>query len=100
MRISDWSSDLCSSDLLPVTDEAGAIRALPIAGLRLDPETITALRRACLRTIGDLADRPTAPLAARFGTAATDAPARLLGRADSRLKIGRAPCRERVCQYV
>src|SRR3546814_18042006 len=57
---------------LPVTDEAGAIRALPIAGLRLDPETITALRRAGLRTIGDLADRHTAPLAARIGTAATE----------------------------
>ncbi|RIA43729.1 protein ImuB [Hephaestia caeni] len=76
---------------LPVTDEAGAIHALPIAGLRLDPETVTALRRAGLRTIGDLADRPTAPLAARFGTAATDALARLLGRADSRLTPRRSP---------
>ncbi len=76
---------------LPVANEAEAIRALPIAGLRLDGDTVLALRRAGLRTIGDLADRPTAPLSARFGAATTDALARLLGRADSRITPRRAP---------
>lgn len=76
---------------LPVADEVAAIRALPILGLRLGDETVTALRRAGLRSIGDLADRPAAPLAARFGEAATAALARLLGRADSRLTPRRPP---------
>lgn len=69
----------------PATDEAGAVRRLPIAALRLDAERELALRRAGLKSIGDLADRPSAPLAARFGTATTDALARLLGKADSRI---------------
>ena len=61
------------------------IHTLPIAALRCDEETATALGRAGLRTIGDLAERPTAPLAARFGDAIPDTLDRLLGRADSRI---------------
>ncbi|MGN6278057.1 MAG: Y-family DNA polymerase, partial [Sphingomonas sp.] len=68
----------------------GNLRALPVAALRCDEETVTALTRAGLRTIGDLADRPTAPLAARFGEATADRLARLLGRADSRITPRRA----------
>jgi protein ImuB len=70
---------------LPVADESTAIRALPVAALRCEEETEAALRRAGLRTIGDLAERPTAPLAARFGETVTDALARLTGRIDSRI---------------
>ena len=66
------------------------IEALPVAALRLDPEAETALRRAGLKTIGDLAARPTAPVTARFGEAAALALARLTGRADSRLSPRRA----------
>lgn len=73
------------------SDEGQAIRALPVAALRLDGEVATALRRAGLAAIGDLADRPTAPLAARFGAVAVDALDRLLGRADSRLTPRRLP---------
>ena len=51
----------------PVTDEAAAVRELPLAALRLDEASETALRRAGLVTIADLADRPTGPVAARFG---------------------------------
>ena len=75
---------------LPAADEALAIRRLPIAALRLEEEPETALRRAGLKTIGDLADRPPAPLAARFGEAMVDALDRLLGRADSRISPRRA----------
>lgn len=63
----------------------GDLRTLPVAALRCDEEAVTALARAGLRTIGDLADRPTAPLAARFGEATADRLARLLGRVDSRI---------------
>ncbi|WP_425505607.1 DNA polymerase Y family protein [Sphingomonas chungangi] len=75
---------------LPATDEAQAIRRLPIAALRLEEEPETALRRAGLKTIGDLADRPTAPLAARFGEGLVDALDLLLGRTDSRITPRRA----------
>lgn len=68
-----------------VADEDEAIRRLPIAALRLEQAAENALRRAGLKRIGDLADRPTAPLSARFGAAATAALDRLLGRADSRI---------------
>src|SRR3546814_8718300 len=74
MRISDWSSDVCSSDLR----SASAIRnpgTLPWAG---SEETMMEWMNW------------TGPTAAFFGVIAL-----LLAG-----KIGRASCRERVCQYV
>lgn len=65
--------------------EEQAIRLLPVGALRLLPDAEKALRRAGLKHVGDLVDRPTEPLTARFGSAATDALDRLLGRTDSRL---------------
>ncbi|EEE38227.1 nucleotidyltransferase/DNA polymerase involved in DNA repair [Rhodobacteraceae bacterium KLH11] len=44
-----------------------AIRALPVAALRLDEETSVALQRLGLRRIGELAQTPRAPLTRRFG---------------------------------
>lgn len=41
--------------------------ALPVAALRLAPDTVTGLQRLGLRRIGDLAASPRAPLARRFG---------------------------------
>ena len=67
------------------------LHALPISALRLDEMTETALRRAGLDTIHDLASRPTAPIAARFGVATVTALDRLLGRADSRIIPRRSP---------
>src|SRR3546814_2447101 len=64
MRISDWSSDVCSSDLTAATGE----RTVEIAG---DPDHPANRGRLCLK-----------------GTH--------LGETE----IGRASCRERVCQYV
>ncbi|MDX7954022.1 DNA polymerase Y family protein, partial [Lichenihabitans sp. Uapishka_5] len=40
---------------------------MPLAALRLEAATLNALAQAGLRTIGDLLDRPRAPLTARFG---------------------------------
>src|SRR3546814_8687581 len=42
----------------PAPDEGQAIRRLPVAALELEPEATTALVRAGLKTIGDLASRP------------------------------------------
>src|SRR3546814_4337389 len=83
MRISDWSSDVCSSDLggmiCPRVPEAqivphailGSYPALSIEGSDSSPMVTTVA--------------PTMPV-----DAASSMPT----------KIGRASCRERVCQYV
>lgn len=57
---------------------------LPLAALRLDEAKLGALAQAGLRTIGDLLDRPRAPVAARFGAA-------LLHRLDALLGWTRSP---------
>ncbi len=41
--------------------------ALPLAALRLEPETVAGLGRAGLARVGDLLGRPRAPVAARYG---------------------------------
>src|SRR3546814_10756113 len=75
MRISDWSSDVCSSDLR----QDDRMRSCPLDAL------VPLLR------IPDVA----------FFSLQKDAPMRLDGT-DTLidLEIGRASCRERVCQYV
>src|SRR3546814_10827465 len=66
MRISDWSSDVCSSDLRPAGPPGQGVRSW---------------RRGAPGAAGSRGHgRPCPPLAAR--------------------EIGRASCRERVCQYV
>jgi protein ImuB len=62
-------------------DEATAIRKLPVAALELDPEATQGLLRAGLKTIGELARRPMAGIAARFGAHTVTALRELLGEA-------------------
>lgn len=61
------------------------IAQLPIAALRVESETLIALRRAGLRRVGDLADMPRAPLAVRFGADLVRRLARLIGEEDPRI---------------
>src|SRR3546814_8579760 len=69
MRISDWSSDVCSSDLLDLV----VVGCDVLVGDRpVEPESVT---RAGLEIVGAVSKRDPA-------------------------QIGRASCRERVCQYV
>jgi protein ImuB len=44
-----------------------ALAALPLAALRLPPETVEALNVMGLKHVADVIERPRAPLAARFG---------------------------------
>src|SRR3546814_11806744 len=100
MRISDWSSDVCSSDLA-VVPEGTADRALQSASLAravllvqhgaADPRLVrragplqSDLRAAC-HAVPQAADRVALALCTRL---------------ELRPEIGRASCRERVCQYV
>jgi len=64
----------------PAPDEDAAVRRLPVEALGLEGESAVALRRAGLRTVGDLAARPAAALAVRFGEEAVDALHALLGQ--------------------
>ncbi len=64
---------------------------LPIAALDLDEARATALRRAGLSTIEDLASRPRGPLAARFGKKLVDKLACVLGEQDLRITPRRTP---------
>src|SRR3546814_5162510 len=93
MRISDWSSDVCSSDLGPIAladrlrrhrKEHGDGLAPPLAGLAM-----TAWKRPRAAT-----GRILSALRARWHSRMMRGPRR------AGTKIGRAACRERVGQYV
>src|SRR3546814_7118895 len=92
MRISDWSSDVCSSDLF-VLETSRCQRCLH--SLR------RALMRIRSRFDGDIADRrrhadllPAETLPCGLASFAAIVIAFAFD------EIGRASCRERVCQYV
>src|SRR3546814_17392449 len=106
MRISDWSSDVCSSDLLgrqmPASD-----RSQPIS-FGIEPSLRSTwsvavfwnhswLRLVLTRTSGDRSKSAPAPTKTVPGLLKFDCPSSFDERSD--LKIGRASCRERVCKY-
>src|SRR3546814_12336772 len=112
MRISDWSSDVCSSDLLTrrFPDRADHARALPPIARSLHGGVDDRLggRETWVGVVllgGVLQEQLGKPFLARRGTGRQDRP---FQRADGALKlrrllrieIGRASWRERVCQYV
>src|SRR3546814_1293815 len=97
MRISDWSSDVCSSDLLDQAiggytalekDFAETVELIAMAEEDGDQDMVAEGERA----LRDLADR----------TQKKQLESLLSGEADGNdcYQIGRASCRERVCQYV
>ncbi len=59
--------------------QAAEIQRLPVAALELEVEATQGLLRAGLKTVGDMAARPMAAIAARFGGAAVEALRHLLG---------------------
>src|SRR3546814_3115109 len=95
MRISDWSSDVCSSDLAAVEGQ----------GMRIDhgPAATVDRQIAPRNPVEPAAERP---IVARWKFDGEAGAMRQRGQAaeDDRLyfvrQIGRASCRERVCQYV
>src|SRR3546814_15305878 len=122
MRISDWSSDVCSSDLKEsgrseLQLSAEAIKAA-LADAGLAPSDVDGMVTFTMDTsseialgrelgLGDLRffSRISHGGGAACGTVQQAAMAVATGVADvvvcySGFKIGRASCRERVCQYV
>ena len=68
-------------DIAPQGQDEVLVRPLPAVALAgLERETVVALSRAGLKTIGDLADRPPQVLAARFGQDLVTSLLRTLGR--------------------
>lgn len=64
-------------------EEARAVRALPVFALGADDAITRGLRRAGLKTIGDVASRAPHELSARFGSAFTDLLQQALGQGDA-----------------
>src|SRR3546814_11847086 len=102
MRISDWSSDVCSSDL-----DFAELRA-PADGIiskrLVQPGQVVAAGTELLRLIRDgrlewRAELSADDLALVEPGATVQLPSRE-GTVTGRIQIGRASCRERVCQYV
>src|SRR3546814_12143291 len=107
MRISDWSSDVCSSDLsLTPADTAPVLAALeedPFAGniaTRLSGRYPSCATTAALRTL-TLSRGSDAEAREKVVGLLTHKEAALTRlRKHLRIPIGREPTRERVCQYV
>src|SRR3546814_15555245 len=108
MRISDWSSDVCSSDLSQVVAEPDDVAMLPAAIIEVmlpivvaKDELVDRLRAIVEGIDQRLADgvleRPLGTVADRDADAAE-----LVVRLDvvGAEEIGRASCRASVCQYV
>src|SRR3546814_5321556 len=90
MRISDWSSDVCSSDLEHRRhgEGRGGVAA------RLEPQH----RGRVVEVEQGLGRAPEEDAGRNRGAERHREPAP--ARENGRRKIGRASCRERVCQYV
>ena len=71
--------------ITPEGDDRTVARRLPVAALELVPAEIQALRRAGLKTLGDVDDRSRAALAARFGAGFPSRLDRILGLEDARI---------------
>src|SRR3546814_7182488 len=107
MRMSDWSSDVCSSDLRDPDKLIEIISALEPTFGGINLEDIKAPE--CFYIERELRKRMKIPVfhddqhgtAIIVGAAVTNGLI-VVGKKidDVKLEIGRASCRERVCQYV
>ena len=71
------------SCIVPDGDEARAVSSLPVFALGVDDAITRGLRRAGLKTIGDVAARAPHEITARFGAAFTSLLQQALGQADA-----------------
>src|SRR3546814_13265899 len=106
MRISDWSADVCSSDLVSINLIQGGtglmrVRSLSACGPTVTPTSLLAGGRNEERE--DREDQPSKNQSPSKNFVASANPLVSEGAWHSqpyRKEIGRASCRERVCQYV
>ncbi len=72
-----------SSAIVPHGEEKAAVSSLPLFALGANEETIRGLRRAGLKTIGDVAARESHEISARFGAGFTALLQQALGQGDT-----------------
>src|SRR3546814_11230738 len=112
MRISDWSSDVCSSDLSDSSQSFPLLKSFSACSDKVDMEALIATAQYKLYYI----DAGGATVEVSDCTPDTDKVFAIVEKFDactvaldsekqtatpqSALEIGRAACRERVCQYV
>src|SRR3546814_2406577 len=99
MRISDWSSDVCSSDLFDDATTLDITRDMAGRAVRLFPALA---RLRLVRTWGALRVLPPDKFPIYEESAAHPGAyvATMHSGVTLAAEIGRASCRERVCQYV
>ncbi|MDS1134568.1 Y-family DNA polymerase [Nitratireductor indicus] len=82
-------------------DLAAMLAPLPIAALRLEETTLSAMEKLGLRRIGDLIGKPRAPLAARFGALALRRLDEALGHEEESFRPLNPPTLHRVqCRFA
>jgi protein ImuB len=77
--------------VVPPGERAAAVLDLPVEALRLPPETAADLRVLGFERIGELADKPRAPLTLRFGPALVRCLDQAMGRASQPIDPVRPP---------
>src|SRR3546814_14935938 len=114
MRISDWSSDVCSSDLLTgslfanhwnskSSDDLASYIAMnmpPGQGGTLSDREYRDITGFILRANGQQAAGTIAIKSENVAPSSPSQPNDKTAETGSEKEIGRASCRERVCQYV
>src|SRR3546814_15772548 len=102
MRISDWSSDVCSSDLLLLQEGVVIIlfsSLVPFPGRAAEIADPVIGRSAAGSRIAPDVPVATRIVPRRSALNKPGVPVRAVVRYEVQ-QIGRASCRERVCQYV
>ncbi len=77
--------------IVPDGEEADAVSPLPVSALTVDPAITNGLRRAGLKTIGDVASRARHEITARFGSAFTTRLDQALGHGDAPISPRKLP---------
>src|SRR3546814_12288145 len=109
MRISDWSSDVCSSDL-PLLVRPGFLTREYFAGRRVRYVSpvrlfvtlaiVTFFVAQLMISFGGRVNFGSGLGASDVSFAQVQTVEEVIRQRDEALDIGRASCRERVCQYV
>src|SRR3546814_20526429 len=101
MRISDWSSDVCSSDLSAVQSHGGSVcRPLPTALDAAALDRIGAVEQAVQMRVVGIGAQDRQPGLLEAGQHIEDAAGQHRGDAFGRPEIGRPACRESLGRYV